>query len=667
MIFSHAHGDRPGIRLSSFAPWLICFAAVCYATTASAQFTSEDSQQKAADLTTAGTGTDSGTVRLRQSSSNTNASTNRNDDGSEDTRSSLRQRNAMPRYVPSEFERYVQSQVQAQGEPQALRQNQGQSQYQNQDANPSPRIRRFGANLVTDVTESTGSDNPLLTVPENYVIKPGDEIALTLWGTVDADLRLTVDRAGRISVPRVGTIQVAGVKYADLNDAVSRRVAKVFKNFQLSTSLGQLRAVRVFVAGYAQRPGSLTVSSLSSVLHVLMRAGGPSAAGSFRNIVLRRGGKAVAHFDLYDLLLKGDRQADQVIQADDVIFIGPVGTQVGIIGSVNEPAVFEMLPGETLNDALQMAGGFNAVADRTRVAVERLSDRTAGKVSELALPAQSNAALGTGDVIRAFSAITAKLPQDKQRKRVRVEGEVIHPGDYVLPAGSTINDALQAAGGLTPAAYVFGTEFSRESVRKTQQDNYDRALRDLETNLAKNQSSQRVSTADEVSAQTASAATSNRLIERLRAVRPTGRIVLEVKPSDTALPNLALEDGDQLNIPSASTSVGVFGSVFSGGSFLYTNNKSANDYLQLAGGATKGADPEGIFVLRANGSVVSSRQNDSFWSRSNGLGDTPALPGDTLFVPEEFNKSTFTQNAKDWTQILYQFGLGVAGIKAVGL
>jgi protein involved in polysaccharide export with SLBB domain len=370
---------------------------------------------------------------------------------------------------------------------------------------------------------------------------------------------------------------------------------------------------------------------------------------------------------LYDLLLRGDRQADQVIQADDVIFIGPVGTQVGVIGSVNEPAVFELLPGETLIDALQMAGGFNAVADRTRVAVERLSDRTAGRVSELALPAQNNAALATGDLVRAFSAITAKLPQDKQRKRVRIEGEVVRPGDYVLPAGSTIDDALQAAGGLTPAAYVFGTEFSRESVRKTQQENYDRALRDLETNLAKNQSSQRVSTADEVSAQTASASTSSRLIERLRAVRPTGRIVLEVKPSDANLPSLALEDGDQLNIPSASTSVGVFGSVFSGGSFLYTRNKSANDYLQLAGGATKGADPEGIFVLRANGSVVSSRQNDSFWSRSNGLGDTPALPGDTLFVPEEFNKSTFTQNAKDWTQILYQFGLGVAGIKAVGL
>ncbi len=652
-------GHHPLISWGRMLPLLICLATAGHPLSAAAQFGGDDSQQRASDLTTLGT--DTSAVRLRQPSTDNPTRNRSSEEDGETIRAAIRPFPAPVKYSPSEFERYVQSQVQVQS------QIQGPSQASGQDNVQNPRIRRFGANLVTDTNDSWAVTTPLLTVPDDYVIKPGDEIALTLWGTVDADLKLTVDRAGRISVPRAGAIQVAGVKYADLNDTITKRVAKVFKNFQVSTSLGQLRAVRVFVAGYAQRPGSLTVSSLSSVLHVVMRAGGPSSAGSFRNIVLRRSGKDVAHFDLYDLLLKGDRRADQVIQADDVIFIGPTGPQVGVIGSVNEPAVFELLPNETLVDVLQMAGGFNAVADRTRVAVERLSDRTAGRVTELSLPAQNATALSTGDLVRAFSAITAKLPQDKQRKRVRIEGEVVHPGDYVLPAGSTINEALRAAGGLTPAAYVFGTEFSRESVRKTQQDNYDRALRDLETNLAKNQSSQRVSSTEEVSAQTASAAASNRLIERLRAVRPTGRIVLELKPSDTALPNLALEDGDQLNIPSASTSVGVFGSVFNGGSFLYSADKSANDYLQLAGGATKGADAEGIFVLRANGSVVSARQSNSFWSRSSGLADTAALPGDTLFVPEEFNKATFTQNAKDWTQILYQFGLGVAGIKAVGL
>ncbi len=547
-------------------------------------------------------------------------------------------------YVPSEFEQYVQ-----------------------QQAGTQTQVRRFGADLVTDPTVTSSGLDPLPSVPADYVIKPGDEVALTLWGSVDADLRLVVDRAGRIAVPRVGAIQVAGLRHADLADAISHRVAQVFKNFQLTATLGQLRAVRVFVTGYAQRPGSLTVSSLASVLHVVMRAGGPSSAGSFRNIQLRRAGKEVAQFDLYELLLKGDRKADQIIQSDDVIHIGPVGTQVGVIGSVNQQAIFELKPNEALGDLLQMAGGFNAVADRSRVAIERLADRATGRVAEVALPTQQGTALGTGDLVRVFSAINAVLPKDKQRKRVRVEGEVAHPGDYILPAGSTTADAVAAAGGLSPAAFLFGTEFSRESVRQTQQENYDRALRDLETDMAKGQASRRAGTAEEVNSQGASASANARLIERLRLVRPTGRVVLPIAPDATQLPTLALEDGDRLYIPSQGTSVGVFGSVFNAGSFVYSTGRTTEDYLKLAGGPTRGADKDSMFVIRANGSVVSARQSASMWSSNTTFNNTSTLPGDTLFVPEEMNKSTLVQDAKDWTQILYQFGLGVAGIKSLGL
>lgn len=547
-------------------------------------------------------------------------------------------------YVPSEFERYVQSQL------------------------PSgTEIRRFGADLVSDPALAGAGMDPLSSAPADYVIKPGDEIALTLWGSVDADLRLVVDRSGRISVPRIGAIQVAGVRYAELTDAISRRVALVFRNFQMTATLGQLRAVRVFVSGYVQRPGSLTVSSLSSVLHVLMRAGGPSAAGSFRDIHLRRGGREIASFDIYSLLLKGDRGAELVVQPDDVIHVGPVGTQVAVIGSVNQQAIFELRPGETLSELLQMAGGFNAVADRSRLAIERLSDRSVGRVTELTLPLDARATLGSGDLVRVFSAISAMLPKERQNKRVRVEGEVARPGDFVLPPGSSLSDAIKAAGGLTNGAYLYGTEFTRESVRQTQQDNYDRALRDMETDMARNSANRRASSSEEVAAQSASAGATARLIERLRQVRPTGRVVLQIGPTATQLPDLALEDGDRLYIPAPSTSVGIFGSVFNTGSFVYAGGRTVDDYLRLAGGPTRGADVESMFVIRANGTVVSSRQSNSFWRPGNEFASTDALPGDTIFVPEEMNKSTFVQDAKDWTQILYQFGLGLAGIKSLGL
>ena len=555
-------------------------------------------------------------------------------------------------YQPGEFELYVQSQSQSQSQP---------------GVSPPRVIRRFGAELLTDPFLTSAAQDPLPSIPGDYIIRPGDELIVNIWGSVDANLRLTVDRAGNIALPRVGSITVAGLRNADLAETLRQHIAQVFRKFQVTGTLGQVRAIRVFVTGYAEHRGSITINGLSSVLHAIMRAGGPSSSGSFRDIHLIRNGHEVAAFDLYDLLLKGRRDTDQLVQPDDVIFIGPVGPQVAILGSVNEPAIYEMRPGEVLNDVLRMAGGFGAVADRSRVVIERLADRNVGRVTELTLPAHGSDPLSTGDLIRVLNVVGSALPKLNQNERVHVEGEVLHPGDYILPPGSRLADALRAAGGLTVAAYPFGTDFRRESVRLIQQVNYQRALRDFETDMTKAQATQRASNGDELAQQTSVAASNARLLDRLRQIQPTGRVVLEVLPDDANLPDLALEDGDSINVPSRNSSVGVFGTVFNDGNFLFRPGHTTTDYLRLAGGAKRGADTDSIFMIRANGSVMSAREGASFWHSNSTFSNAIVQPGDTIFVPEEINKTTFVQDAKDWTQILYQFGLGLAGIKTLGL
>ena len=548
-------------------------------------------------------------------------------------------------YRPGEFELYVQGMA---GPPGQL----------------PVEVRRFGSELLTGSAASLTAPDYSPVVPPDYLLQAGDELVVTLWGSVDADLRLQVDRSGRINLPRVGPIMVSGVRYADLSDVISRRVATVFKNFQLSVSLGQLRGLRVYVTGFVQNPGVQVVSSLSTLAQTVMRAGGPSAAGSFRNVQLRRGRELVSTFDLYDLLLKGDRTADRLVQADDVIHVGPVGPQVGLIGSVNRPAVFELKPGETVDDVLRMGGGFAAVADTSRLAIERLDERATVRVTQIDFPAAGKVVLRSGDVMRAFNAISVALPVQRQNKRVRVEGEVARPGEYVLPAESSLSDALRQAGGLTLAAFMFGTEFTRESVRLTQQVNYDRALRDLEIETTRATSTQRIGSTDDAMVQAASAQASSRLVERMRTVKPSGRVVLQLPTEGGQLPELALEDGDRLYVPPRPTAVGVFGSVFNSGSYLYSAGRGIADYLQLAGGPTRGADDGSIFVVRANGSVVSSLESSNWFNKRGHLNALQAVPGDTIFVPEEMNKSTFLQTAKDWTQILYQLGIGAAGIKS---
>lgn len=656
--------------LRSTSRWLACLSLAVLATMpalAPAQ-TQNDPQQGSQTLqTSTDRSATSGPVRLRQGNQDQQQQRN----GAFRCAQSTRQSD----YKPGEFEEYVLRMVgqmpstmtppppsdQQSGNPSG---NQAQPDVFDPQMRraPTAKIRRLGAELMIDPCPTEDPDyNPL--VPADYIVQAGDELLVTLWGSVDADLRPIVDRSGSISIPRVGTIMVAGVRYAELRDVIARRVAQVFKNFQLSVSLGQLRGVRIYVTGFVLRPGAYTVSSLSTIAGALIKAGGPSAAGSFRTIQLRRGRTVVSNFDFYDLLLKGDRSNDRVVQPDDVIHVGPLGTQVALIGSVNQPAIFELKPGETVADVVRMGGGLTAVADLSRLAVERLDDRTTTRITQLELPQALSSEPRSGDVLRAFNSVFAVLPVERQNKRVRVEGEVLRPGEYVLPARSSISDALSAAGGLTSAAYVYGTEFSRESVRVTQQDNYERALRDLELEFAKASTTLRTNTADEAAAQSQRSAGTTRLIERLRSIKPTGRIVLQLPPDSRQLPDMALEDGDRLYVPARPSTVGVFGSVFNGGSYLWSESRKMDDYLRLAGGPTKGADEASVFVIRANGSVVSNLQTKGWLStRSGEFVGTTAQPGDTIFVPEEINKTTFVQGAKDWTQILYQFGLGIAGI-----
>ncbi|WP_184296550.1 SLBB domain-containing protein [Roseateles oligotrophus] len=601
-----------------------------------------------AEASTASNGnsnSEAGPVRLR-SSTPPASQANRTSDEATDERLQTARATATAesreRYLPSEFERYVQ-----------------------RSASAETPVRRFGSELMSNTGRQGMAQEASSQIPQDYVISVGDEVLVTLWGSVEADLRLAVDRSGRVTLPRVGPVMVAGLRYSELERAIDQRVAQVFRNYKLSASLGKLRSIRIYVTGFTQRPGAYTVSSLATLVNALMQAGGPSSAGSFRQIELRRNGKTISSFDFYDLLIKGDKTADRALLAEDVIHIGAVGPQVALIGSVNKPAIFELKPQDTLEDVLAMAGGFTAVADRSRFTVEHLDARNDARITELSLPQQAKQKPRDGDILRAFSAVEASLPQFRQSKRVKVEGEVQRPGEFILPANSSLADAIRAAGGLTPDAYVFGTEFSRESTRLSQQENYDRALRDMETEFARSNSSQRTANADEASAQAAKVQGSNQLIQRLRAIKPTGRIVLQLSPASKNLPELAVEDGDRLLIPAHPNTVGVFGSVFNGGSYLYGDGSTVNDFLKLAGGPTRGADTASIFVLRANGSVISSRQKSGWLLSGGGLDGMTALPGDTVFVPEEMNKTTFMQEAKDWTQILYQFGLGAAALKTI--
>jgi len=389
------------------------------------------------------------------------------------------------------------------------------------------------------------------------------------------------------------------------------------------------------------------------MVDAVLAAGGPGSGGSFRSIQLRRNGQIVTDLDLYDLLLKGDKSHDAILQNQDVINIGPVGPELAISGSVNAQAIYEAKSGESLADIIRYAGGLNALADDARLVVVRLGDLDAAGSQQLTFAQAQTFPAERGDIIRVLSLADIARPQERQAILATIEGEVDHPGRYYLPPGSSLADLLAKARGMTSGAFVFGTEFDRESVRRQQQASFERAIDDLEVTAAAAPLTALSGSAESAAAGQARQQASVAVIARLKERKPDGRLVFNLTYGSSTLPaDMKLEDNDRIYIPPQPKTVGVFGAVYQPGSFLFASAKHLSDYLKLAGGPQRYADRGAVFVVRANGAVISSRQ-------ASGFGRLPALPGDVIFMPVRSTPGTY-ERVKDIATVVYQFGVGVA-------
>jgi protein involved in polysaccharide export with SLBB domain len=788
---------------------------------------------------------------------------------------------------------------------------------------------------------STFAPLNMVPVTPDYVIGPGDELLIQVWGQVTLNSRFTVDRAGNVYIPRVGTMRVAGLPFGQLQDYLKGQMGKVFRNFDLNVNMGQLRSIQVFVVGQARRPGSYTISSLSTLVNALFVTGGPTAQGSMRHIQLKRGGNVVVDFDLYDLLQRGDKSGDVQLLPGDVIYIPPVGPQVAVAGSVNSPAIYELKSADhsTVGDALSLAAGLTNVASEQRVRLERVDDGHMRSMAEVSLDAagrsttlrdgdvlemgaivnrykdavtlrgnvanpgrytwkpgmrvrdlfpdkdalitrdywlkrsqlgqptltyipvcppstpygvpnlrygiaageagedsvwrysstrnanpnliglafdaqegrlvdsfnnlnrtnrdnssdgpqtdggldcenrvqggplaatnglneqysnsssqstqyssnsrnnasntlntqqrqnsgnvermsaatasvsgsqgqflprndvkqsepdidwsyavierQSNENLRTsllpfnlgrvvlqgdssqnlklepGDVVTIFSTADIHVPQAQQTKFVRLEGEFVSAGIYSVLPGETLRQLVQRAGGLSPEAYLFGSEFTRESTRRVQQQRLTEYVDQIElqasTNAANGQG--RAINAQDTAAASAAQVQDQNIVNRLRQVRSTGRIVLDLPPDahDVAqLPDIPLENGDRFIVPRVPLTVSVNGAVYNQNSFLYNAQRRVGGYIRLAGGANRDSDKDRSYVIRADGSVISKQYTSSL--RGSGFDSLRLYPGDTVVVPLNLNKGQSLRTLVDVAQIVGQFGIAIAAATLV--
>ena len=690
--------------------------------------------------------------------------------------------------------------------------------------------------------------------PAEYVLGPGDEVRVQIWGGVDYAGSQTLDRSGQINLPKIGTINLSGVRVKDLEETLRKRIATVFSSVQVNAALGKLRGITVFVVGQAQQPGTYNLTGLSTLVNAVFASGGPGVNGSMRAIELKRNGQTVTTLDLYDFIAKGDKSKDAVLQPGDVIMIPPAGPRIALTGVTDHAAIYEVKPGSTVQQILTLGGGLSTLASSQKALLERIAaspsaskrqvknlelnaeglahllqdgdvltllpispafanavtlqgtvaqplrntwfpgmrvqdlipDREALITSEyykrknqlvqnraISLKAQGltaaqiqaiekaqqlpedlalatevitqakpseteavragltitdrvrgmfdqinwdyavierlnktelrtqlipfnlakaivqkdpahNLELQAGDVVTIMSSADLRLPLERQALLIRLEGEVRSPGIYQALPGETLPQILNRIGGLTPQAYLYGSEFSRTSVRKQQQQNLDQLVRRLESQLSSAGATLSANLTGDRAAQATTLQQQQQVqmrsqIDRLKTMVSKGRVALELDPLKTLntgstgysaeqiaqnLPPILLEDGDTFLVPSQPSFVAAVGSVHNENVMLFRANYTVGDLMRSAG-LTEDANPKAIFVLRADGSIFGRQSTGLF----NQFESTRLMPGDTLIVPAKVDRETqynFVVRAlRDWTQIFSNLGIGAAAIRTL--
>jgi protein involved in polysaccharide export with SLBB domain len=630
----------------------------------------------------------------------------------------------------------------------------------------STNIRQFGYDLFRQ-PPSTFAPADRVPVGPDYVLGPGDEFRITIWGSIEGQWNVVVDRDGKISLPKVGTIGVTGLTFGELKITLNKELSKYYTNFQMNVSMGPLRTMRVYIVGNAAKPGAYTISSLSTLVNSLFEAGGPNKTGSMRDIHVKRNTHTVVRFDMYDFLLQGNKTKDIRLMPEDVIFIPPVGPLAGIAGNVKNPAIYELKEETRLLDLIGMAGGLSGMAFRGRVQVQRTQNnefRTVfeGDLVDIEKNAEKNFLIKDGDLVKVFSVVDLKntititgavgnpgdygvasgvtrvsdiismsgglqyyassqveitrvkvtqagprterfvidvfkamegdpannvllemndylfvrtVPEWQLYRTVNVEGEVKYPGAYTITRGERLSSVLERAGGYTNFAYLRGAVFTRERVKQLQQKSLEELADRLERELIA-EGAIRTGAAmsvEEVEAKKLEMEQKKKFIDSLRKLKATGRMTIwlaHLRLLKGSEYDIELEEGDSLSIPAENKVINVVGAVISNGSFIYNEKWDYEDYVQMAGGYSRHADEDNVFVMKVDGSARKLSRGFMSWNPLKkrwevaGFNESrgPLEAGDSIVVPEKLERTAWLRNLKDITQILANAGVAAATI-----
>jgi len=333
-------------------------------------------------------------------------------------------------------------------------------------ADLKPKI--FGADLFRNSKSNSFEPNLKLATPINYIVGPDDQLNINVYGNSVVDWSLDVSPDGNINIPGVGVLNVAGKTIEQATASIKSKLAAnnyaIGKGTNVKVSLGNIRSIKVILQGQVVKPGTYTLPSLATVFNALYLAGGPNDVGSFRQIEVIRNNRIVRHLDLYDFLVKGSQKDNISLQDQDVIRVPTYQIRVELKGEVKIPALFETLPGETLQDVLNFSGGFTDEAYTARIKVNQVSDQQR-RITDVFESDYKNYTPLRGD------KFTVDKILERYENRVQIQGAVFRPGEFELQKGLTLSKLIKNAGGLKEDAFA-----GRGSITRLNADNTTQQL-----------------------------------------------------------------------------------------------------------------------------------------------------------------------------------------------
>ena len=324
-------------------------------------------------------------------------------------------------------------------------------------------LKQFGYDLFNKTVTSFAPPSTMPVGPD-YIIGPGDQFTLTLWGTTEGIYNVLVTKEGQITLPKVGVVSVAGIRFGELERTLKRHLSKYYTEFNLSVAMGGLKTVTIYIVGEVVKPGSYSLSSLTTVYGALFAAGGPTKQGTLRTIQVLRSGKVVKTIDLYEFLLKGDRSQDIKLQNEDTVFVPLIGPIAGVAGTVYRPAIYELKGQETIGDVIQTAGGIMPMALGGRLQLTRYEDNQRKVILDINLDAQQQGAPRNSEAfrekIRNMDTISIRPFYDGVWETVSLSGAVRNPGEIQWRPDLKLKEVIDQ-GGLLPTSDLTRAEIVR--------------------------------------------------------------------------------------------------------------------------------------------------------------------------------------------------------------